>query len=461
MSTFREITRSDVASWAESLNIDPLLVDSLYSIFKGARWEVGAAKAYLVRMLQETNGFTWFRERNPAVSGYNTGRGFIQLTHEDMYKGLQQYLDKTCGPGKYDVLSPNGMETVATDPFLRAESAKYFAQQKNLYKIATLTEMVVCVNGGVNGLEDTIKLALRLEVGNEAVFLQKELAAFTKRMEQHPPILQPGVKDFIVGGVMFDCGVASVQQKLADLGFLDAGAAAVDGRYGNKTMNAVKNFQKENGLAVDGKVGPKTLSKLNEVHRSATHPSSDAQSETKDQREETAKDQAGKANDRPAPGLMNDGVPSTVPPPKPVNYTIQPGDTLTGISKATGVSVQSILELNPSIKDPNKIKAFANIKLPEGVTPPQRRSLPKPTPFSAPVKVKPNDTLSSLAQKHGCTVDQLISQNQHLQSNPNNLQVGQELNIPVPNLSMGCNSAVSGGIPELPDAAFGRSTSPS
>jgi hypothetical protein len=43
------------------------------------------------------------------------------------------------------------------------------------------------------------------------------------------------------------------------------------------------------------------------------------------------------------------------------NYTIQKGQTLSGIAKEKGVSVQDMMSANPQIKDPNKIQAGATI----------------------------------------------------------------------------------------------------
>ena len=55
--------------------------------------------------------------------------------------------------------------------------------------------------------------------------------------------------------------VKFVQQKLVDLGY-DIGNSGVDGQYGNDTVSAVKEFQKDYGLSVDGIVGSNTWNAL-------------------------------------------------------------------------------------------------------------------------------------------------------------------------------------------------------
>lgn len=54
--------------------------------------------------------------------------------------------------------------------------------------------------------------------------------------------------------------VKVLQEQLVELGYLDE--SDVDRVYGEKTVEAVKAFQKRNGLSVDGKAGEKTLEKL-------------------------------------------------------------------------------------------------------------------------------------------------------------------------------------------------------
>lgn len=54
--------------------------------------------------------------------------------------------------------------------------------------------------------------------------------------------------------------VKKVQKRLKKLGYY---SGSIDGDYGNGTRNAVRAFQKRNGLKVNGTVNSKTLSKLN------------------------------------------------------------------------------------------------------------------------------------------------------------------------------------------------------
>ncbi len=53
--------------------------------------------------------------------------------------------------------------------------------------------------------------------------------------------------------------VVKVQKKLIQFGYLDDEA---DGRYGEATRDAVRWFQRRNGLSVDGRVGPVTAAAL-------------------------------------------------------------------------------------------------------------------------------------------------------------------------------------------------------
>ena len=63
--------------------------------------------------------------------------------------------------------------------------------------------------------------------------------------------------------------VTTIQEKLSRWGYY---SGKVDGVYGSKTVEAVKYFQRKNGLSVDGQCGPKTLAALG-VNVSATQQS--------------------------------------------------------------------------------------------------------------------------------------------------------------------------------------------
>jgi len=53
--------------------------------------------------------------------------------------------------------------------------------------------------------------------------------------------------------------VTQIQQKLSAWGYYDG---AVDGVYGSRTEEAVRYFQRKNGLTVDGKAGAQTLAAM-------------------------------------------------------------------------------------------------------------------------------------------------------------------------------------------------------
>ena len=53
--------------------------------------------------------------------------------------------------------------------------------------------------------------------------------------------------------------VTQIQQKLSAWGYY---SGAVDGIYGSRTEEAVRYFQRKNGLTVDGKAGPQTLAAM-------------------------------------------------------------------------------------------------------------------------------------------------------------------------------------------------------
>ncbi len=69
--------------------------------------------------------------------------------------------------------------------------------------------------------------------------------------------------------------VIQIQTKLKRWGYYSGN---IDGIYGTQTLNAVKYFQRKNGLAVDGIAGPKTLATMGIMNSSNSSSSSTSSS---------------------------------------------------------------------------------------------------------------------------------------------------------------------------------------
>ncbi len=124
-------------------------------------------------------------------------------------------------------------------------------------------------------------------------------------------------------------------------------------------------------------------------------------------------------------GGPNSGVvPTTpIPAPQPVEhvghpatgtYTVQPGDTLSGIAAKYGTTYQILSAIN-GIGDPNQIWPGQVLKVTGTAS------------QESTYYVQAGDTLSSIAAKFGTTVSNLVSIN-HI-SNPNVIYVGQKIYV--------------------------------
>ena len=124
-------------------------------------------------------------------------------------------------------------------------------------------------------------------------------------------------------------------------------------------------------------------------------------------------------------GSSNPGtVPSTpIPAPQPVEhvghpatgtYTVQPGDTLSGIAAKFGTTYQILSAIN-GIGDPNQIWPGQVLKVTGTAS------------QESTYYVQSGDTLSSIATKFGTTISNLVSLN-HI-SNPNVIYVGQKIYV--------------------------------
>ncbi|KAF2853030.1 carbohydrate-binding module family 50 protein [Plenodomus tracheiphilus IPT5] len=121
-----------------------------------------------------------------------------------------------------------------------------------------------------------------------------------------------------------------------------------------------------------------------------------------------------------------------------VPYTIVSGDTLGSIATRFNSGICNIASLN-GIANPNSIAAGAAINIPQGCTTPDNTScLPpatKPTAtcvfgVGSTYNVRSGDTMSLIANDFNITLPALIGANPAVK-NPDLIQVGQQLNVPV------------------------------
>lgn len=109
--------------------------------------------------------------------------------------------------------------------------------------------------------------------------------------------------------------------------------------------------------------------------------------------------------------------PTPVPQPNTVTYTVQPGDTLSGIAAAYNTTYQHLADIN-GISNPNLIFPGQVLTISGGGT-----SAPQQTVYT----VQPGDTLSGIATAFGTTYQRLAAVNGI--SNPNLIYPGQQIVI--------------------------------
>ena len=80
-----------------------------------------------------------------------------------------------------------------------------------------------------------------------------------------------------------------------------------------------------------------------------------------------------------------------------MTYTVKPGDTLSKIAKLTGCSTDQLLQANPQITDPNRIKVGDVLTLPNGLSDLTTDNT-KPLPQAPPVKPPAQSPAGALGQ---------------------------------------------------------------
>ncbi|MFV8827896.1 LysM peptidoglycan-binding domain-containing protein [Alkalihalobacterium sp. APHAB7] len=108
--------------------------------------------------------------------------------------------------------------------------------------------------------------------------------------------------------------------------------------------------------------------------------------------------------------------------PKAATVTeIERGDTLWGVSQEYGVTVDHLLEVNPNV-DPYALPIGSEIYV-ERSSEDSSEGNGEATTYT----IQPDDTLWSIAQQYGVTVDQIIDLNEGL--NVRSLQIGSDISL--------------------------------
>lgn len=105
----------------------------------------------------------------------------------------------------------------------------------------------------------------------------------------------------------------------------------------------------------------------------------------------------------------------------PSYITVQWGDTLSGIAKQCGTTVDAIRAANPGLGW--WLYAGQTLYIPSGSTPGQ------PPPTGGTYVVKAGDTLGKIASRSGISLSALIAVNPQIK-NPSLIYVGQVINLP-------------------------------
>jgi LysM repeat protein len=117
-------------------------------------------------------------------------------------------------------------------------------------------------------------------------------------------------------------------------------------------------------------------------------------------------------------------------------YLVSPGETLGSIAQRCGLTLGSILRLNPSIRNPDRVLVGQRLVLARDSAGSESSDEPAQAQSEIPVTgseisyiVKPGDTLGRIAAQVGLSINQIMWANAFI-LDPNRIYPGQKLRIP-------------------------------
>jgi LysM repeat protein len=127
------------------------------------------------------------------------------------------------------------------------------------------------------------------------------------------------------------------------------------------------------------------------------------------------------------PGAKKGRIPASCPQGFNCRYTVQSGDTMFFIAQRFGVSLQALIDANPHIADPNQIFPGDVLCVPCVGNGRVPASCPKG--FDCRYTVQSGDTMFFIAQRFGVSLQALIDANPHI-ADPNQIFPGDVLCVP-------------------------------
>lgn len=154
--------------------------------------------------------------------------------------------------------------------------------------------------------------------------------------------------------------VAFLQRRLTGIGF---GLGAIDGIFGNKTLQALISFQRSAGLEPTGTVTVRTWQALGVSCIPPTVTPSPPPTITPTPTPTPTPTVTPTPTPTPTPTVTPTPIPTAPPCASEIFWLVEEGDNIYQIARESGTTVSTLLRLNPHL-NPNNLRPGDRICLP-------------------------------------------------------------------------------------------------